>query len=59
MCQRAGTDPFEVLTGQVDLAMKLILEASMTDPKVHFVSLVQKRAAILELMTSFDDALRA
>lgn len=30
-------DPLEVLSGHIDLAMKHVLEASMTDPKVRFV----------------------
>lgn len=34
LCQRAGTDPLEVLSTHIDLAMKHVLEASMTDPKV-------------------------
>lgn len=37
LCQRADPDPLEVLSGHIDLAMKLVLEASMTDPKVHLV----------------------
>lgn len=37
LCQRAGTDPLEVLSGHIDLAMKHVLEASMTDPKVRFI----------------------
>lgn len=37
LCQRAGTDPLEVLTGHIDLAMKHVLDASMADPKVCFV----------------------
>lgn len=37
LCQRAGTDPLEVLAGHIDLAMKHVLDASMADPKVCFV----------------------
>ncbi|KAF8553713.1 ARM repeat-containing protein [Imleria badia] len=38
LCQRAGTDPLEVLSGHIDLAMKRVLEASMTDPKLGFAA---------------------
>ena len=36
LCQRAGLDPLGVVSGHVDLAMKHVLEASTTDPKVRF-----------------------
>jgi len=42
LCQRAGIDPLEVLTGHIDLAMKHVLEASTTDPKVRLVRPMQR-----------------
>ncbi|KAF8434348.1 armadillo-type protein [Boletus edulis BED1] len=36
LCQRASTDPFEVLNVHIDLAMKHVLEASMMDSKLGF-----------------------
>lgn len=39
LCQKAGTDPFAVLNGHMDRAMKHVREASTTDPKVRLVCL--------------------
>ena len=51
LCQRAGLDPLGVVSGHIDLAMKHVLEASTTDPKVRFVSF-KTRIAVPGLISS-------